>query len=158
MKNDGFTLVELLGVITILAILAVATFEALDIVNRENKEKAEDIQRDSILSSAISYVPTSKVGLPDVVKGTSGCSTVTYPGGSPATNVCEVRVTLQFLHDEGIVEETVKNPKLDKTLNMTTSYVSIVKVTAATKSQYQDLKGKYDGEYFYQLTENYLEG
>ena len=157
MKDDGFTLVELLGVITILAILAVATFEAIDVVNRKNKEQTADIQRDSILSSAISYVPTSKITLPSVIKGTSGCTTSNYPSAPTTSNVCEVKIPLQYLHDEGVLEDEIKNPQSGKVLDMANSYISIVYVTSANKSQYEEALGKYDGPYFYQLTEVYGE-
>lgn len=156
MNNEGFTLVELLAVITLLALLALATFEALDVVNKGNKEKAQEIQVDQILTAAISYVPTSSIKLPNVIPGTSGCSTITYQASSDspsATNICEVRISLNYLYTEGVLEETISDLLEGQNLNMQDSYISIVYVTTATKSNYEEATGKYDGRYFYQLVE-----
>ncbi len=156
MKDNGFTLVELLAVITILALLAIASMEAMDVSTRKNKEHAEEVQRSSILNSAIAYVPTSQVPLPDVVSE-DGCQTITYPGSDARNNICEVRLSLSFLHEEGVLEDRIKNPRLDQYYDMDASYVYIVYVTPSMKEKYQDQHGEYDGVYYYRLYEVFEE-
>lgn len=160
--NKGFTLVELLAVIAILAILGLIALEAIESVNKGNKEKAENINRNSILTSAVSYVPTSDVVLPNAVVGTSGCKVYTYTKsgktGSGST-VCEVKLYLSYLVKEGVLEEDVANPNVGKKLNLNSSYISIIYLTNANGvSKDRKDKGKFDGNYFYELHEVYLEG
>jgi prepilin-type N-terminal cleavage/methylation domain len=157
--NKGFTLVELLAVITLLALVAVAAFETIDSVNRGNKEKAEKVHTQNILNSAISFVPTSDVILPDVVKGTTSCKTNKYKKTAntiaATTNVCSVEVYLSRLVTEGVLEDNLKNPLKDKLLNMDTSYIEIIFLTPSTKYTVDGKVGKYDGSYFYQVIEVY---
>lgn len=160
MKNNrGFTLVELLAVITILAIVAIATLEAIDSVNRGNKEKAETVHIQNILSSAIAYVPTSEIILPDITPNIASCKTIKYKTTgndiSDTTSICIVEVYLSKLVSEGILEDNLTNPLKNKDLNMDRSYVKIVYLTPATRSYANALVGKFDGSYFYELKEEY---
>lgn len=151
--NRGFTLVELLAVIAILAIIAVASFEAIDSVNKGNKEKAEKVHIQNILNSALSYVPTSDIVLPNS-EAISGCNTYKYKKTgmtkiNSSDKVCVVEVYLSKLVDEGVLDNNLKNPLTGKELNMDESYVKILYMTKGS----EDTVGKYDGQYFYQLFE-----
>ena len=154
-NNKGFTLVELLAVITIIALLGIVALESIESVNRGNKEKAEKVQRESILESAIAYVPTSKVKLPNVIPGTAGCVTYRYtPSGTTGSgsSICEVRLSLSFLVQEGLLENKIEDPVAGKDLNMNNSYVSIKYLTRASDipSSERD-RGQFDGNYFYEV-------
>ena len=155
--TKGFTLVELLAVITILGLLGVIALEAIESINRGNREKAEAVQRQNILTAAISYVPTSDVNLPTVIYGTSGCVSHKYSssGTSEASGeVCEVQITLDYLVKEGILEEKIDNPLTGEYINMSSSYVKIQYVTNSNLSTISEERkdlGKFDGNYFYEL-------
>jgi prepilin-type N-terminal cleavage/methylation domain-containing protein len=153
--TKGFTLVELLAVITILGLLGIIALEAIESVNKGNKEKAEELQRQNILTSAIAYVPTSDIYLPDTVPGMSGCSTYAYSATSKTTSgshVCEVRIILNYLVKEGILEEQIENPLTGAYINMDSSYVRIYYVTSLSSiSKERREKGQFDGNYFYEL-------
>lgn len=157
MKNNrGFTLVELLAVIAILAIIAVATFETIDSVNKGNKEKAEKVHTQNILNSAVAYVPTSEVVLPNCIE-VSGCNTYNYKKtgltkSNSSTEICIVKVYLSKLVDEGILDDNLKNPLTGSLLNMDESYVQINFITSANKPV-EGTVGKYDGSYFYRVVE-----
>lgn len=153
--TKGFTLVELLAVITVIGLLGIIALEAIESVNKGNKEKAEEIQRHNILTSAIAYVPTSEVELPNEVVGTSGCEehlyTVhhTYKAGS---TICEVNISLAYLSKEGIIEEQIENPLTGEYIDMNESYVRIQYVTSTSSvAQSRRDLGKFDGNYFYEL-------
>lgn len=154
-ETKGFTLVELLAVITILGLLGIIALEAIESVNKGNKEKAEEIQRQNILTSAISYVPTSDIELPNVTLGTSGCKTHTYTASSNSTSgssICEVKITLNYLVKEGVLEENIKNPLTGEYINMDSAYVRIHYVTSLSSVTEDRRKlGQFDGNYFYEL-------
>lgn len=56
MKKNGFTLVELLGVVTILAMLGMIIVPVIDNVLRNNKRKLYDVQIRVIKDAASSFV------------------------------------------------------------------------------------------------------
>ena len=152
-NNKGFTLVEILGVITLLALLGIIALESIESVNKGNKEKAANAQRESILTAAVAYVPTSSIKLPNAVTGTSDCKTYTYPSSSNSgSTICEVKIYLSYLVEEGLLEEKIQNPLNGKLLNLDTSYVSIIYLTTVTSvdSTRRD-EGKFDGNYFYEV-------
>lgn len=160
--NKGFTLVELLAVIAILAILGLIALEAIESVNKGNKEKAEKANRNGILTSAVAYVPTSEVKLPNVITGTSGCKVyeykVTGTTGS-GTSICQVNVYLSYLNKSGVLADEITNPNAGKKLNLDSSYVSIIYLTSASSvTDERKETGKFDGNYFYELHEVYVEG
>lgn len=138
MKNKGFTLVELLGVITILGILALVSFSALDSINKNDKKKAYDAQVNGILESAISYIPTSDIILPEL----------------NATAKC---ITLKELHQAGVLAEKIENAKTGDSFNMDTTKVCVRKVDSTSKVNVEKTLEEgsfaYDGNYIY-----YLEG
>lgn len=162
-NNKGFTLVELLAVITILALVAVATLEAIDSVNKGNKEKAEKIYIQNILTSAISFVPTSLIILPDETTTNLICvanKTNEYKKNNTntikaTTNICSAKIYLSRLVEEGILEANLTNPRTNKKLNMDSSYVEILYITTSNTSLTNNVTGKFDGQYFYRIIEVY---
>ena len=56
MKNKGFTLVELLGVVTILAMLGLIIVPTMNKVLKDNKNKLYDVQIKNILDGAKNFV------------------------------------------------------------------------------------------------------
>ncbi len=64
MKNKGFTLVEILAVITIVGLLALITIPTVDSMIRSSKEDAYVIQKDAILSSLKNYASANPFVLP----------------------------------------------------------------------------------------------
>ena len=160
--NKGFTLVELLAVIAIIAILGLISLEAIESINKGNKEKAEKVNRNGILTSAVSYVPTSEIELPNSTTGSVGCSTYEYKTtgktGSGST-VCQVNVYLSYLIKNGVLSDELSNPNNNKKLDLDNSYVSILYLTSSGSiSVDRKEKGKFDGNYFYELHEVYVEG
>ena len=65
MKNRGFTLAEMLGVITILAILGLLIFPAVDKSLKEGKEDLYKVQIDNILQGAKEWVAENVLIAPD---------------------------------------------------------------------------------------------
>ncbi len=179
MKNRGFTLVELLGVITLMALLSLAAFEVLDSVNKGNKEKAEETQIANVIDAAISFVPTSHVKLPNIsdaylynnCEGKSSDYIVQAKYGSKEElkkleeklakykDICETKVTLEYLSNEGLIDEKVKNPITGKYYSKD-SGVRIFLVTDKTAAEKRfkqepnaytkmETPWKYDGNYIY---------
>lgn len=163
MKNRGFTLVELLGVITLIGLLALAAFELLDSVNKGNKEKAEEIQIKNILAGAISYVPTSRIVLPNVADAYVSKSWGTNCKGDSVSPkqmaqlsydsieeentgearmakdgyqyLCDTTLTLKFLSELGIIEEKIKNPISGKNYSFSESRIHIFYVTDRERAE-----------------------
>lgn len=153
--NKGFTLVELLAVITIIGLLGLIALESIESVNKGNKEKTEEIQRQNILTSAIAYVPTSNVYLPNVTPDTSGCAHYKYTSSNVSgsgNKICEVQVSLEYLVNEGVLEDDLSNPENGEKINMSESYVSIWYLTSASSyTEERKAQGQFDGPYFYEL-------
>ena len=155
--TKGFTLIELLAVITLLGLLGLIALEAIESVNKGNQKKAEAIQRQSILAAAIAYAPTSKVKLPNTELGASNCVLAQYKVNgtylsSYGKTICEVRIFLDRLAKEGLLENEIKNPLTDEYINMNSAYVSIYYVEdLASIDEERRKKGKFDGHYFYEL-------
>lgn len=164
MKNKGFTLVELLAVITLMALLSLAAFELLDSVNRGNKKKSEEVQVKNILSSAIAYVPTSDVRLPERTINdpnylTGGYDVYTVENGQPnkilssKKPIEKVCLSLDYLHSEGIIEDNIESPMTGKPYE--NALVCILLVNSSTKDslesklEEEDLMWTYDGVYLY---------
>jgi prepilin-type N-terminal cleavage/methylation domain-containing protein len=70
MKNRGFTLVELLGVVAILAMLGLIVIPVISNVLSDNKKKLYDVQIKNIESAANSYI-SEHVFSVDIPVGTS---------------------------------------------------------------------------------------
>lgn len=65
MKNKGFTLVELLGVITILGIIALIAIPSIDYLVGNNKEKLRDVQINTILDGLKTWGDANTGALPE---------------------------------------------------------------------------------------------
>ena len=101
MKNKGFTLVELLGVIVVLGIIAVITIPIVQRTILESTEDAYDEQIQSFERAAGNYVAS------DVYKMTE-CETK------------DCSITLKDLQDLGFLPSgEIINPKTDEPFDMT---------------------------------------
>jgi len=186
-NNKGLTLVELLAVISLVALVGIIAFVAMDRINRENRDQILEAHYTTVVSSAISYVPTSNIPLPGRPMDIAGfidnngklmrgfttnpnCGFVLVSssgivGGTQAENViCEVRITLEYLMDAGVLDGDengrVINPITRKPINMKDSYISIIQVeqsgtNVVTVSELRNRGaiGQYDGKWFYQFRE-----
>lgn len=91
MKNKGFTLAELLGVITILAIIALITTVTITNSMKNSKEKLYDIQIDNIIVGAKTWASSNVFSLPE--------------------NEGEhITITLGQLKESGFVENDITDP------------------------------------------------
>ena len=66
MKNRGFTLVEILAVITLIGVLALITIPTIDAVIKSTREKGYENQKEVILSAAKDYGASKMMELPTV--------------------------------------------------------------------------------------------
>lgn len=141
MKNKGFTLVELLGVITILGIIALVSFSALDSINKNDKEKAYEAQVNGILEAAISYMPTSENPAHQL----------------PLEEKKEGCISLAELSEEGVLSSSLKNPRTEENYDMGKTKVCFQKIKANDRTTIEGDKKKgtfaYDGNYIYYLIE-----
>ena len=65
MKNKGFTLAEMLGVITILAILGLLIFPVVENSLRDGKEDLKKVQLSNIESAAKAWVAENLFSAPE---------------------------------------------------------------------------------------------
>jgi len=184
-NNKGLTIVELLAVITFLAIVGIIAFVAIDVINRANREDALEAHVTNMLSSSLSYVSISDIPLPDIYITTTqlglvdGNLTNAWGSGAAcvyrvslglagerisvgnASNICELRITLEYLVDRGVLgvndEGIMVNPITDKNVDLKQSYISVIMVSQAssnvTTTTLSSTIGKYDGKWYYQLRE-----
>ena len=108
LKNNGFTLAELLGVIIILSIISIISFSAIDRNLKEGRIKTCKAQEKNIIEG----VKTWAIDDPEVLPKTTETSTK----------------TIQDLIDNGYIEEDLKNPMTDDLYNKET-YVEIKKAS-----------------------------
>lgn len=66
MRNRGFTLVEILAVITLIGVLALITIPTIDVVIKSTREKGYENQKEVILSAAKDYGASNMMDLPTV--------------------------------------------------------------------------------------------
>lgn len=66
MKDRGFTLVEILAVITLIGVLALITIPTIDVVIKSTREKGYENQKEVILSAAKDYGASNMMDLPTV--------------------------------------------------------------------------------------------
>lgn len=90
-KTHGFTLVELLGVITLLGVIAVLIIPVIDKTVKEGKEEMYQQQLNTILLAAKNWGTDNLFVLPD-------------DGGTMV-------ITLKDLKKDGYVDKEIKNPK-----------------------------------------------
>lgn len=99
--KKGFTLVELLAVITILGIIALIIVPAAETSNKKIKQKAYEEQKEALLISLQDY----RTSHPEVFMVTD-----------------TVTISLQELKNQGYVDYDVKNPKTGKCLDNTMTF------------------------------------
>ena len=66
MKDRGFTLLEILAVITLIGVLALITIPTIDVVIKSTREKGYENQKEVILSAAKDYGASKMMELPTV--------------------------------------------------------------------------------------------
>ena len=66
MRDRGFTLVEILAVITLIGVLALITIPTIDVVIKSTREKGYENQKEVILSAAKDYGASNMMDLPTV--------------------------------------------------------------------------------------------
>lgn len=90
MKKDGFTLIEMLGVLVILSLLALLIAPVITKVVRNNKQKLYDVQIETIEKAAKDYATKNMDILPE-------------EGSTSA-------ITLGQLKKAGLVQMEIRNP------------------------------------------------
>lgn len=93
MSKNGFTLVELLAVVVVLGLISLLTVPVVDRILRDNREKANDVNVDTILNAAYDYVQQNPSNIPD---NTDGAVTT---------------FTLTDLINSGLIKSDITNPK-----------------------------------------------
>lgn len=91
MKNKGFTLAELIGVIVVLSLICLITVPAVANILKQNKQSLCKTQLNNILVAANNYASENLLSMP-----TSDGETKT--------------ITLQDLIDSSFIDENIKNP------------------------------------------------
>lgn len=107
MKNKGFTILELLAVITILAMLALIVIPAVSKQMDNSKDNLYSVQIKSIEDSAKAWGADNLFKLPD------GDDCIT--------------VTLGYLKDGGYIDNSIINPKTNEDFSNTETFVNISK-------------------------------
>lgn len=99
MKNDGFSLVELLAVLILLGILAIILIPNMYSYLQKSKEDLYNTQVNIIKEAAESYVADN---IDDI-----NCSSI----GENS------EISLSLLQEKGYLKEELKNPKTNKNFN-----------------------------------------
>lgn len=121
MKKKGFTLVELLGVMTVLGIIALLIIPAVEKTISNSKKKGLENQKNTIISGAKSWMTDNKELVEDD----------------------EVIVTVGDLKQEGYLEFNIKNPITNKCISNNTE----VLITIEGKKYKYKINGSIiDGE------------
>ena len=108
MKNNGFTLVELLGVIIILGVIALISITSISNTMKESKESLYNQQIDNIIVGAKTWASSHVFELPE------------NDGES-------ITLTLEQLKKDGFVEDDITNPKTNE-LFEDTMQIKITKI------------------------------
>ncbi len=112
MRQKGFTLVEILAVITIIGILALITIPTVDSIIKSSKEDAYDVQKSAILVGLKNWAASKTLSLP-VINGET------------------LTTTIGDLKTAGFLEVETKNPVNDLCFSNAT-----VLVVTRTNSNY----------------------
>lgn len=107
MKNKGFTLAELLGVIVILALISLITVPAVSGVLQKYKAKLCNTQVEQIVSAARTWGSDNILKLPS-----SGNS---------------IEITLKELSDYGYIDGDIQNPVTKDNFDLEETKVKITK-------------------------------
>ena len=89
--KKGFTLVEMLAVVTIIGLLALLTVPAIDSIIRTKKDQVYEIQENQMLDALREYAADNVLSLGD-----------------------ETTVTLLQLKQGGYIDKEVRNPKTNE--------------------------------------------
>lgn len=103
MNKKGFTLVELLGVITVLAVIGLITMPIVNKTIKDSKQRAYNGQVEEIIKAAEDYSADNISKIPD---GESNC-----PSTSPLLNLY-----IDTLKEEGYIPENAKDPRTNTLL------------------------------------------
>ena len=121
MKKKGFTLVELLGVITVLGITALLIIPSVEKVIKKNKEKALENNKKTIITATKNWITDNKQKIMD---------------GD------EYIITVGDLKTSGYLEFNIKNPVTEKCISNETE---ILIVNKDNKFDYYFNSGVIDG-------------
>ena len=127
MKNKGFTLAELLGVIAILGIIALITVPAINRSLNQGKDDLYKTQIEQLKKGAQDYYAEHLSEMPKTVNSTA----------------CK---TIDELQKEGYLPLDIKNPKTDKAFSQTMK-ICVKKITDMEydyEVQDNGQKGEYD--------------
>lgn len=91
MKNKGFTLAELIGVIVVLSLICLITVPAVANILKQNKQSLCKTQLNNILVAANNYASENLLSMPTVDQESK-------------------IITLQDLIDTSFIDENIKNP------------------------------------------------
>ena len=137
MNRKGFTLVELLAVITILGLIGILTVPAVNKIIRDNRDKTAKVNVDTILNAAYDFVQENPEYLPSSSNGSVG-DIIVY----------------QDLVNAGLVKEEMINPNTESRYNPNcqikiTYYTGIDLVPGKTIPE----NAKFFGNYLFQFIE-----
>ena len=130
MKNKGFTLVELLGVVVILVVIFLLVFPSVNKILFTSKETVYQTQINKILNAAYDFSLKNTNYLPS--RGNKSY------------------ITLGELKTEGLIDFNIENPQTKKNFE-DNLVISIHNVGANYK--YSNLKSKLEGDYLYTIEE-----
>ena len=121
-KTNGFTLIELMGVVAILALLALIGIPVVEKHVNKGKREASEIQISNIELAAKSWVSDNKV---QVVNYFANCEKI------DETLPCNTLIVLlKDLIDSGYIDnENLEDPMTGKQIDLDNSYVEITYVT-----------------------------
>lgn len=133
MKNKkGFTLAELLGVLTVLGIIGIIVFPAVDKALKQGKEDLYNIQISNIKTGAMAWVSEN-------------------PFIAPENEGDVITLTLGQLKQTGKVDDDIKNPE-DKTLFPNDMLITITKTKGTYKVEVLTETGTQTGETNYDVS------
>ena len=133
MNKKGFTLVELLAVITVLGLIGILTVPVVDRVIRDNRAKAAAVNVDTILNAAYDFVQKNPSYLPSATNGAEG-----------------TKILYQDLVNAGLIKEEMVNPKTNSRYNLN-SEIKITFYTTAPSTTPEN--SKFFGNYLFQFIE-----
>ena len=123
--KKGFTLVELLAVITLLGLLSLIAIPVVDKLIKDSEEQLYQTQIDNIESAARNYYADKIFDLPENV------------GDYVDRTICD-------LEKSGLLEMDIKNPKTDE-LFYKDSYVRVTKTNYGYEYKYIENSGSSFG-------------
>ncbi len=108
MTKKAFTLVELLGVITVLGIIGLITIPVVNNTIKSSKQRAYDAQVKEILKAAEDYLADH---LDELEDGSILCEKSSY------TNINITYISVRKLQVDGYIPESIKDPRTNEELD-----------------------------------------